>query len=219
MLLAMATLLLQFPLFSANTLSANKAALDASANVTAAAADVTAIDAAPVAEPAEPAPIDARIEGATTFMPARLVPEPVPFVGNPAPAAPATAPATSFRPAITPVHSKIASERRDRRMWLGLSIAEHGAATFDAWSTRRVISSGFGREENPLLRPFAGNASMYAAIQVGPAIFDLLSRKMMTSSHAWMRHTWWVPQVLSTAVSVSSGFHNLGVYNTINGIR
>jgi len=220
MLLAMAALLFQFPLFSANTLSANKAALDASASVAvASAADVSAVDAAPVAEAAEAAPIDARVEGATAFMPARLVPEPVPFVANAAPAASVTAPATPFRPAITPVHSKIASERRDRRIWLGLSIAEHGAATFDAWSTRRVISSGLGREENPLLRPFAGNASMYAAVQVGPVIFDLLSRKMMTSSHAWMRHTWWVPQILSTAVSVSSGIHNLGVYSTINGMR
>jgi hypothetical protein len=57
-----------------------------------------------------------------------------------------------------------------RRKWLALSIAQHSAATFDAWSTRQAISTGQYRELNPALRPFAGNASLYAAIQVGPLL-------------------------------------------------
>jgi hypothetical protein len=100
------------------------------------------------------------------------------------------------------------SERR-RREWLALGIAQHGAATFDAWSTRQAISTGQYRELNPALRPFAGNASLYAAIQVGPLVFDYLGRRMMTSQHAWMRHTWWIPQAVSTAISLGSGVHNL----------
>jgi hypothetical protein len=103
------------------------------------------------------------------------------------------------------------SERR-RREWLALSIAHHGAATFDAWSTRQAISTGQYRELNPALRPFAGNASLYAAIQVGPLVFDYLGRRMMTSQHSWMRHTWWVPQALSTAISLGSGAHNLSAH-------
>src|SRR5262249_21946445 len=43
-------------------------------------------------------------------------------------------------------------ERSRRRMWLELSAVQHSAAAFDAWSTRRAISSGGGRELNPMLR-------------------------------------------------------------------
>jgi hypothetical protein len=103
------------------------------------------------------------------------------------------------------------SERR-RREWIALGIAQHGAATFDAWSTRQAISTGQYRELNPALRPFAGNASLYAAIQVCPLVFDYLGRRMMTSQHGWLRHTWWIPQALSTAISLGSGAHNLSAH-------
>jgi hypothetical protein len=99
-----------------------------------------------------------------------------------------------------------------RRKWLALSIAQHGAATFDAWSTRQAISTGQYRELNPALRPFAGNASLYAAIQVCPLAFDYLGRRMMTSQHGWLRHTWWIPQAASAALSLGSGAHNLRVH-------
>lgn len=59
------------------------------------------------------------------------------------------------------------SQEPPRRKWLALSIAEHSAATFDAWSTRRSISTGQYEELNPTLRPFARNSSIYAAIQYG----------------------------------------------------
>jgi len=70
------------------------------------------------------------------------------------------------------------------------------------------------QEANPLLRPFAGNASMYAAVQVMPTIFDFLGPKMMHSRHPWARHTWWLPQAVSTAASLGSGIQNLGVYDS-----
>ncbi len=104
------------------------------------------------------------------------------------------------------------SEKRRRRDWLALSLAQHGAATFDAWSTRQAISTGRYRELNPALRPFAENASLYAAIQVGPLVFDYLGRRMMTSQHDWLRHTWWIPQAVSTALSLASGAHSLSVH-------
>src|SRR5712691_9849403 len=62
------------------------------------------------------------------------------------------------------------------RLWYALAAAGHGAATFDAWSTRRLISSGTGRELDPLLRPFASNGSLYAAVQAWPGLLDLLSK-------------------------------------------
>jgi len=104
------------------------------------------------------------------------------------------------------------SARFRRREWFALSVAQHSATTFDAWSTRRVISSGQGRELNPMLRPFAGNGSLYAVVQVGPVVLDYLGRRMMTSQHAWARRTWWIPQAVSTAMSLASGAHNLTVH-------
>jgi hypothetical protein len=104
--------------------------------------------------------------------------------------------------------------RRDHRMWLGLSIAQHTAAGFDAWTTRREISSGQAQELNPLLKPFAGNSSIYLATQVTPVALDFLAHHMMYSTHSWERHTWWVPQVLGTASSFAAGFHNLTVRAT-----
>jgi hypothetical protein len=62
------------------------------------------------------------------------------------------------------------------------------------------------------LRPFAENASLYAAIQVGPLVLDYVGKRMMTSQHGWLRHTWWIPQALSTAISLGSGAHNLGAH-------
>ena len=104
------------------------------------------------------------------------------------------------------------SRKQGRREWLALSIVQHGAATFDAWSTRQAISKGQYRELNPALRPFADNASLYAAIQVCPLAFDYLGRRMMTSQHGWLRHAWWIPQTLSAALSFGSGVHNLTIH-------
>jgi hypothetical protein len=141
------------------------------------------------------------------YVPGQLTLEPV---------GPAVSPASAKVPAEAPgaFRSVAAQEKEDRRrrdLWRVLSVAQHSAAAFDAWSTRRAIVSGQARERNPLLRPFAGNASLYVAIQAGPVLLDYLSRRMMTSRHGWERRTWWVPQAVSTAVSLASGFHNLGV--------
>jgi hypothetical protein len=104
--------------------------------------------------------------------------------------------------------------RRDQRMWLGLSIMQHTAAGFDAWSTRREISSGQAQELNPLLKPFAGNSSLYLATQFTPVVLDTLAHHMMYSTHPWERHVWWLPQVLGTASSFAAGGHNLTVRAT-----
>jgi hypothetical protein len=152
--------------------------------------------------------------------PGRLTPTPVAPAGSSAAAltSPAALPAPAASPAIAPV---IAVSRPaefagrigqgPQRLWLGLAIAQHSAATFDAWSTRRAITQGGAQELNPMLKPFAGNRSIYAAVQVAPTLLDYLGRRMMNSRHGVLRHTWWLPQVLGTAASLAGGAHNLGV--------
>ena len=98
------------------------------------------------------------------------------------------------------------------RMWFVLGAVEHGAATFDAWSTRRNVMTGAMHEANPLLRPFANSNAMYAAVQVAPVLFDLLSKQMMRNSHSWVRKSWWVPQTASTVTSIISGAHNVAIH-------
>lgn len=98
-----------------------------------------------------------------------------------------------------------------RKIWYGLMVASHGTAAFDAWTTRRAVSSGYGVEGDPLQRPFANSGAIYATTQVAPLIMDYLGRYMMRSNHPWMRKAWWVPQSTSAAVSLTAAVHNYGV--------
>lgn len=110
--------------------------------------------------------------------------------------------ATAPRPSESP---------RQRKMWYGLVAAGHAAAGFDAWTTRRAISGGYGQEANPFLKPFANSNAIYAAIQVSPAFMDFLGKRMMANQHPWIRRVWWVPQAAGASISFAAGAHNLGV--------
>ena len=228
MLLAVAALLFQFPVFSPYKIQAAEKVNQPAAVAKAAADSVVSSKSESSASPgkevlnAESLSLDA--EASVAFAPGRVVAEPVAPVSS-APATPAAAPASPVAiepapvvPAYGPVYGppiRAVSDQRQHREWLALSIAAHSAAGFDAWSTRRVISSvPEAQELNPFLRPFAGNASMYAVVQVAPTILDFLSHRMMNSQHEWARHTWWLPQAISAVISVSSGVHNVGVYNS-----
>lgn len=144
-----------------------------------------------------------------------VFPEPVelPTAPEPAPVSGPTLNAflRSGKPLTVTVGQLLAEEHHKDRIWMGLGIAVHSAATFDAWTTRRAISTFGAQELNPMLKPFAGNASLYAAIQVGPLVMDYVGRKMMYSRHSWVRRMWWVPQSASFASSLFCGVHNLGV--------
>jgi len=100
---------------------------------------------------------------------------------------------------------------RQKKLWYGLTIASSSAAGFDAWSTRRAISGGYGTEANPMLAPFAHSNALYVATQVSPLVLDYVGRKMMTSQYPALRKMWFVPQSLGTAVSLFAGVHNVGV--------
>lgn len=109
-----------------------------------------------------------------------------------------------------PSDVKPVEEYPSRREWIALSIVQHGAAFFDAYSTRQAIGSG-AVEEDPLMRPFAKSPAIYAAIQVGPVIFDYAARKMQRSENNFIRHMWWMPQATATAMYLFSGVHNMHV--------
>lgn len=133
--------------------------------------------------------------------------------GNPAinvePVAPGSA-AVAAKP-VRPAFRRDEVSDEEKREWYALVAVSSGAAVFDAWSTRRAVSGGYGTEADPLMKPFAHSNAMYAATQVSPLVMDFLGRKMMTSRHNWMRKMWWLPQVAGTNLSVSSAIHNVSI--------
>jgi hypothetical protein len=96
------------------------------------------------------------------------------------------------------------------KKWLALAVLDHGAAVFDAWSTRRSIESG-NREADPFVRPFAGSNAVYGVLQITPTVLDLVSRRMLRSEHPVIRRFWWLPQSAMAASSFWAGAHNLAV--------
>lgn len=60
-----------------------------------------------------------------------------------------------------------------------LMLAVHGAATLDAYSTYRMMHAQLCcgaqlAERNPLMRPFAGNASIFIAVQPDALVADYM---------------------------------------------
>jgi hypothetical protein len=118
--------------------------------------------------------------------------------------------AQPFQP-VKPALKAMRETPRQRKIWYGLMMAGHSGAAFDAWSTRRAISSGYAQEANPLLRPFVHSNAIYAAIQVSPAFMDFLGKRMMVSQHPLLRKFWWLPQTAGAGFSFAAGAHNVGV--------
>jgi hypothetical protein len=204
MLLPIALLLIHPQIAPTISLSAEKAAISVPASISAPGSPSEAGISLPAAAAASP---DAQPE---TESSAALPDAPVPVepIAAPAPMAYLN---PNKRMKIS-VGELIAENRRKQMMWKGLAIASSGAATFDAWSTRHAITNSGAVELNPLLRPFAGNASLYAAIQVGPVLMDYAGRKMMYNRHTWVRRMWWIPQSASFASSIFCGAHNLAFH-------
>lgn len=113
-------------------------------------------------------------------------------------------------PAVKPVKVYSPEKPRTSRSWLALTLMQHGAATFDAYTTRQAIGHG-AVEDDPMMRPFAHSGVIYAAIQVGPVLLDYVARRMQHSEYGMVRRMWFVPQTASTASFLISGVHNFGV--------
>jgi hypothetical protein len=101
--------------------------------------------------------------------------------------------------------------RNEKITWYSLMIATHAGAFLDAWSTRRALSGNYGREADPLMRPFAHSKTLYLAIQVTPLLMDIIGRRAMMSERPWVHKLWWVPQSAMAGVSFEAGVHNIGV--------
>jgi hypothetical protein len=103
-------------------------------------------------------------------------------------------------------------ETHPQGAWFLLLVAQHGAASFDAYTTRYAVGHG-AVEMDPLMRPFASSPSIYVVSQVTPAVLDLLTRRMMRSQNPFVHRMWWVPQSASAGVYLFCGIHNLRVAN------
>ncbi len=99
---------------------------------------------------------------------------------------------------------------RDKKVWISLMAFNHGAAAFDAWSTRSSVQRG-NVELNPLLKPFANSNAMYVSNQIVPFGMDYLGYRMMRSQNRIVRKLWWLPQTASAACALAAGIHNMGV--------
>jgi hypothetical protein len=112
---------------------------------------------------------------------------------------------------IKPAYTRPRETRGQRVAWYGLMAAGHGAAAFDAYSTRLAVSGNYGTETNPFLRPFSHSSALYAVTQLSPAAMDYIGKRMMVSQDRWVRKLWWLPQAAGSGFSVFAGVHNLGV--------
>jgi hypothetical protein len=205
MLLPIALLLIHPQIAPKISISAGNAAISMPASIS----DASTLAEAGVSLPASTVSLDAAAQP-TAEAPAALPDAPVPAepVASPEPMAYLN-PNKRMKVSVSEL---IAENRRKQMMWKGLAIASSGAATFDAWSTRRAVTNYGAVELNPMLRPFAGNASLYAVIQVGPVLMDYAGKKMMYSRHTWVRRMWWIPQSASFASSIFCGAHNLAFH-------
>jgi len=123
------------------------------------------------------------------------------------PAAPSVSSPLAKAP-VRPATSESYETPRQRLFWYGLVAAGHAGAGFDAWTTRRAISGGYGVEGDPTQRPFAHSGAIYATTQVSPLLMDYVGHKMMRSRYPLLRKFWWLPQTANASLSWGSAIHN-----------
>jgi hypothetical protein len=122
------------------------------------------------------------------------------------PAVPAAA--AVVKSPVRPASTNAYETSRKKMFWYGLIAAGHAGAGFDAWTTRRAISGGYGVEGDPTERPFAHSGAIYATTQVSPLLMDYVGFKMMRSRYPMFRKLWWVPQTANASFSWGAAIHN-----------
>jgi hypothetical protein len=83
--------------------------------------------------------------------------------------------------------------------------AAHGAAGFDAWTTRRALQSPSAHERNPLMKPFAGSEAMYMATQ-GDVILPEFLMQRLPKKWKWVGYAWLAG---AAGIHVAFGVQNL----------
>src|SRR5258708_6825580 len=112
---------------------------------------------------------------------------------------------------VKPAYTRPRETRGQRVGWYALAVTGHGAAAFDAYSTRLALSGNYGTESNPLLRPFAHSGALYAATQVSPVVMDFIGKRMMVSENRLVRRMWWLPQAAGSGFSIAACVHHMRV--------
>jgi len=97
-------------------------------------------------------------------------------------------------------------------------LLNHGAATFDAWSTRYMASRyPGGYEANPLERPFVNSNALYLTSQVDATIADFLFL------HKWKNRKLQIAASLfeggTSSGHIYAGIHNLRLGRTISNLE
>jgi hypothetical protein len=94
-------------------------------------------------------------------------------------------------------------------MWKSIVLIAllHGSATFDAWTTNRLMGNYPARELNPIYRPFAGKPTMYVALNVAMVPLDiwLLSGKKKKLAR--------IVAGATVGFEAGCGIRNMHVYN------
>jgi hypothetical protein len=208
MFLAIAVLLIHPQLATTTSLTPDSAAADTSAAISAESRATS--PEAPIVTAISSSESDSAQPTAEAYaaLPAAPTPAPDSLITTPA----QHAFIKSGSPMVISVKELQAENHRKLLLWKGLIVASSGAATFDALTTRYAITTTGARELDPLLRPFSGNASLFAAIQVAPALLDYAGHKMIFSQHSLLRKTWWIPQSASFVTSMFCGAHNLAYH-------
>src|SRR5258706_15001075 len=75
--------------------------------------------------------------------------------------------ALSMQP-VKAAYTRPRETRNQRIAWYTLAVTGHGAAAFDAYSTRRVLSGKYGTEGYPLLGPVSQSESLYTGVALWP---------------------------------------------------
>lgn len=83
------------------------------------------------------------------------------------------------------------------------------AGQFDAVTTYRLDKpGGLGHEDNPLLRPFSSNISVYPAMLVGDSTYLAIDSHFLASHHKLL----WLSVGAEIALHIYCGVHNINVY-------
>jgi hypothetical protein len=103
---------------------------------------------------------------------------------------------------------------RDRSI-LALTAAQTALSISDGVTTMEFVKHGYV-EVDPISRTLLGQRPSWnrmapiGAIQIIGSMW--LAGRMKASSHGWIRHTWWVPQLLQIGASAFGTANNLMLY-------
>lgn len=99
---------------------------------------------------------------------------------------------------------------------VALAAAQSSFSFADGYTTRRMIQRGYS-EMDPITRPVIGKKAPWARMAPAGAAIGIgemwLAEKMRSSSHKWIRKTWWIPQTFTIGGNI------YGIRNNVRLLR